>query len=197
MRKAIGDCQSFLRFQDKLLFFACQCTDAPDPDRDASEGRIKMIRTSDHAFENGHATPLEARTHFGRNARQLGNSDVTNLVIVGRSAASSRLLASINLVVTNGDFWDEKLRQAFNLNRYIFEPAFMAGRRRSYPRLIWFAVDLLLRCGNFLATGNHVSERGAPSAGAALNAMTPRRFPPPWSVEEQPACIFLLQQFAI
>ena len=94
MRKAIGDCQSFLRFQDKLLFFACQCTDAPDPDRDASEGRIKMIRTSDHAFENGHATPLEARTHFGRNARQRGNSDVTNLVIVGRSAAGSRLLAS-------------------------------------------------------------------------------------------------------
>ena len=68
------------------------------------EGRIKMISTSDHAFENGHATPLEARTHFGRNARQLGNSDVTNLVIVGRSAAGSRLLASVNPVVTNGDF---------------------------------------------------------------------------------------------
>ena len=100
VRKAIGDCQSFLRFQDKLLFFACQCTDAPDPDRDAigvgsrSEGRIKMISTSDQAFENGHATPLEARTHFGRDARQRGNSDVTNLVIVGRSAAGSRLLAS-------------------------------------------------------------------------------------------------------
>jgi len=27
VRKAIGDCQSFLRFQDKLLF-TCQCTDA-------------------------------------------------------------------------------------------------------------------------------------------------------------------------
>jgi hypothetical protein len=26
--KAIGDCQLFLRFQDRLLFFTCQCTDA-------------------------------------------------------------------------------------------------------------------------------------------------------------------------
>jgi hypothetical protein len=26
--KAIGDCQPFLRFQDKLLFFTRQCTDA-------------------------------------------------------------------------------------------------------------------------------------------------------------------------
>ena len=58
------------------------------------EGRIKMISNSDHAFESGHATPLEAQTHFGRNARQRRNSDVTNLVIVGRSAAGSRLLAS-------------------------------------------------------------------------------------------------------
>jgi len=58
------------------------------------EGRIKMISNSDHAFESGHATPLEAHTHFGRNARQRRNSDVTNLVIVGRSAAGSRLLAS-------------------------------------------------------------------------------------------------------
>ena len=55
------------------------------------EGRIKMISNSDHAFESGHATPLEAQTHFGRNARQRRNSDVTNLVIV--SAAGSRLLA--------------------------------------------------------------------------------------------------------
>jgi hypothetical protein len=53
-----------------------------------------MISNSDHAFESGHATPLEAQTHFGRNARQRRNSDVTNLVIVGRSAAGSRLLAS-------------------------------------------------------------------------------------------------------
>jgi hypothetical protein len=39
---------------------------APDRDRDAIgvgsslEGRIKMISTSDHAFESAHATPLEA-----------------------------------------------------------------------------------------------------------------------------------------
>jgi len=33
-----------------------------------------------------------------------------------------------------------------------------------------------------------VSERDAPSTGAASNAMTPRRFPPPWSVEELDAC---------
>ena len=67
------------------------------PNRDAIgvgsslEGRIKTTSTSDHAFESGHATPLEAQTHFGRNARQRRNSDVTNLVIVGRSAAGSRL----------------------------------------------------------------------------------------------------------
>jgi hypothetical protein len=58
------------------------------------EGRIKMISNRDQAFESEHATPLEAQTHFGRNARQRRNSDVTNLVIVGRSAAGSRLLAS-------------------------------------------------------------------------------------------------------
>jgi hypothetical protein len=31
--KAIGDCQLFLRFQDKLLFFTANAT--PDRDRDA------------------------------------------------------------------------------------------------------------------------------------------------------------------
>jgi hypothetical protein len=34
----------------------------------------------------------------------------------------------------------------------------------------------------------------APRAGALLAAMTARRFPPPWSVEEQAAC-FVVQSY--
>ena len=56
------------------------------------------------------------------------------------------LLASdvLNPVVTNGDFWDEKLRQAFRVNSHIFNAPRMAGNA-VVVLLLWFAVDLFLR----------------------------------------------------
>jgi hypothetical protein len=56
------------------------------------------------------------------------------------------LLASdaLNPVVTNGDFWDEKLRQAFSVNSHIFNAPRMAGNAVAVL-LLWFAVDLFLR----------------------------------------------------
>jgi len=56
------------------------------------------------------------------------------------------LLASdvLNPVVTNGDFWDAKLSQAFSLNSHIFDAPRMAGNALAVL-ILWFAVDLLLR----------------------------------------------------
>jgi hypothetical protein len=51
---------------------------------------------------------------------------------------------AINPVVTNGDFWDEKLRQAFSLNRHILNAPAIAGQA-VFILVLWFAVDLLLR----------------------------------------------------
>jgi hypothetical protein len=43
---------------------------------------------------------------------------------------------AINPVVTNGDFWDEKLRQAFSLKRAHFERTGHCGTGHPYPRLM-------------------------------------------------------------
>jgi hypothetical protein len=50
----------------------------------------------------------------------------------------------LNPVVTNGDFWDEKLRQAFRVNSHNFNAPRMAGNAVAVL-VCWFAVDLLLR----------------------------------------------------
>jgi hypothetical protein len=50
----------------------------------------------------------------------------------------------LHRVVTTGDFWDEKLRQAFSLNRDILNAPAIAGQT-IVILAFWFAVDLLLR----------------------------------------------------
>jgi hypothetical protein len=56
------------------------------------------------------------------------------------------LLASdaLNPVVTDGDFWGEKLRQAFSVNSNIFNGPRIAGNAVAIL-VFWFAVDLFLR----------------------------------------------------
>ena len=56
------------------------------------------------------------------------------------------LLASdvLNPVITNGDFWVEKLRQAFSINSDIFNAPSMAGHA-VLVLVLWFAVDQFLR----------------------------------------------------
>lgn len=50
----------------------------------------------------------------------------------------------LNPVVTNGDFWTEKAKQALQLNQHIDDPARLLGSA-IIPFVLWLAIDLLLQ----------------------------------------------------
>jgi hypothetical protein len=51
---------------------------------------------------------------------------------------------ALNPVVTNGDFWDAQLKQAFSLNQHFSNPPRLLGNA-IFVLVLWFAVDRLLR----------------------------------------------------